>query len=240
MCGIFCLFDLESGVSGASRDLALKQARLLRHRGPDWSGMWAGGSSVMAHERLAIVDVLHGAQPLRSIDDTLVLAVNGEIYNHRELRATIASREAFRTDSDCEVIIPLYAKEGPRLLQRLRGMFAFALYDAAKDDWLIARDPIGIIPLYVGRGSDGSLAVASELKALVGICDRIEEFPPGHYQTRHDREPVRYWARDWKDFDAVPDRDVDPNEIHEALSDAVHSHLMTDVPYGVLLSGGLD
>jgi asparagine synthase (glutamine-hydrolysing) len=240
VCGIFCLFELGAGPSETSRDLALKQARLLRHRGPDWSGMWAGGSAVMAHERLAIVDVLHGAQPLRSIDDTLVLAVNGEIYNHRELRTAIGSRGAFRTDSDCEVILPLYATEGPRLLQRLRGMFAFALYDSAKDDWLIARDPIGIIPLYTGRRSDGSLAVASEMKALVGICDRIEEFPPGHYLTRYDREPVRYWSRDWEEFDAVPDRDVDPKEINDALADAVHSHLMTDVPYGVLLSGGLD
>jgi asparagine synthase (glutamine-hydrolysing) len=166
MCGIFCLFEVEKAQAGPSRDLALKQARLLRHRGPDWSGMWAGGSAVMAHERLAIVDVLHGAQPLRSVDDTLVLAVNGEIYNHQELRAGIAVREAFKTDSDCEVILPLYATEGPKLLNRLRGMFAFALYDTAKDDWLIARDPIGIIPLYTGRRADGSLAVASEMKAM--------------------------------------------------------------------------
>jgi asparagine synthase (glutamine-hydrolysing) len=240
VCGIFCLFNLEKEASPAARDLALKQARLLRHRGPDWSGMWAGPRAVMAHERLAIVDVLHGAQPLRSVDGNLVLAVNGEIYNHLELRAQIGARDAFRTDSDCEVILPLYAQEGQRLLPRLRGMFAFALYDAAKDDWLIARDPIGIIPLYVGRRPDGSLAVASEMKALVTICDDVEVFPPGHYQTRHDPRPVRYYARDWFDFDAVPDREVDPAEIREALADAVHSHLMTDVPYGVLLSGGLD
>ena len=240
MCGIFCLFNLEKDASPAARDLALNQARLLRHRGPDWSGMWSNDRAVVAHERLAIVDVLHGAQPLQSVDGNLVLAVNGEIYNHHELRAEIAAPKAFRTDSDCEVILPLYAQEGPRLLPRLRGMFAFALYDAAKDDWLIARDPIGIIPLYVGRRKDGSLAVASELKALVTICDSIEEFPPGHYQTRRDPKPVRYWTRDWFDFDAVPDRELDPAEIREALADAVHSHLMTDVPYGVLLSGGLD
>jgi asparagine synthase (glutamine-hydrolysing) len=240
MCGIFCLFDLDRSVTPDLRDLALKQARLLRHRGPDWSGMWAGDRAVVAHERLAIVDVLHGAQPLRSVQGNLVLAVNGEIYNHHELRAEIGAPGEFRTDSDCEVILPLYAREGPRLLSRLRGMFAFALYDATKDDWLIARDPIGIIPLYVGRRKDGSLAVSSELKALIGICDSVEEFPPGHYQTRRDKEPVRYYARDWFDVNAVPDRDVDPAEIREALSDAVHSHLMTDVPYGVLLSGGLD
>jgi asparagine synthase (glutamine-hydrolysing) len=240
MCGIFCLFEVEKAQAGPSRDLALKQARLLRHRGPDWSGMWAGGSAVMAHERLAIVDVLHGAQPLRSMDDSLVLAVNGEIYNHQELRAGISAREAFQTDSDCEVILPLYAAEGPKLLNRLRGMFAFALYDTAKDDWLIARDPIGIIPLYTGRRADGSLAVASEMKALLGICTTIQEFPPGHYQTKRDAAPVRYWSREWQSFDEVPDREVSPKEVHDALADSVHAHLMTDVPYGVLLSGGLD
>ena len=240
MCGIFCLFELEKDGAAAAREVALKQARLLRHRGPDWSGMWSGDRAVMAHERLAIVDILHGAQPLRSIDGRLVLAVNGEIYNHHEIRAEIGSREAFRTDSDCEVILPLYALEGPKLLNRLRGMFAFALYDGANDDWLIARDPIGIIPLYVGRRKDGSLAVSSELKALVPVCERVEEFPPGHYQTGRDPAPVRYYTRDWFDFDAVPDRDVAPSELKDALSDAVHSHLMTDVPYGVLLSGGLD
>jgi asparagine synthase (glutamine-hydrolysing) len=240
MCGVFCLFDLEPDAAPGARDLALKQARLLRHRGPDWSGMWSGDRAVMAHERLAIVDVLHGAQPLRSVDGSLVLAVNGEIYNHHEIRAEIGTRDAFRTDSDCEVILPLYAAFGPRFLERLRGMFAFALYDEAKDDWLIARDPVGIIPLYVGRRADGSLAVASELKALVTICDNVQEFPPGHYQTRSDAAPVRYYARDWFEFDAVPDRDVAPQEIRAALSDSVHAHLMTDVPYGVLLSGGLD
>ena len=218
----------------------MRQARLLRHRGPDWSGLWADDRAVLAHERLAIVDVLHGAQPLRSVDGALVLAVNGEIYNHVALRGEIGGREAFRTDSDCEVILPLYAREGPALLSRLRGMFAFALYDAAKHDWLIARDPIGIIPLYVGRRPDGALAVASEMKALLRVCDHVQEFPPGHYQTRHDEKPVPYWTRDWLECDAVPDRELDPAEIHAALSDAVHSHLMTDVPYGVLLSGGLD
>jgi asparagine synthase (glutamine-hydrolysing) len=240
MCGIFCLFGSTAIAPAVSRELALKQSRLLRHRGPDWTGMWSGHGAVMAHERLAIVDVLHGAQPLQSIDGKLVLAVNGEIYNHRELRAELAVPEQFRTDSDCEVILPLYAREGPELLHRLRGMFAFALYDAGKNDWLIARDPIGIIPLYVGWRTDGSLAIASELKALATICDRVEEFPPGHYQTSRDKAPIRYYTRDWFDVDAVPDRDVAPAEIREALSDAVHSHLMTDVPYGVLLSGGLD
>ena len=240
MCGIFCLFNVREGDGAASRDLAVRQARLLRHRGPDWSGVWAGPGAVLAHERLAIVDLLHGAQPLRSRDGGLVLAVNGEIYNHRELRAEIGVRDAFGTDSDCEVILPLWRSEGPRLVERLRGMFAFALYDAAANDWLIARDPIGIIPLYVGRRADGSIAVASEMKALLRVCDQVEAFPPGHYQTSRDAAPVRYWTRDWFDFDAVADRDVDPKEVHDALADSVHAHLMTDVPYGVLLSGGLD
>jgi len=240
VCGLFCLFDLPDAGSGAARDLALRQARLLRHRGPDWSGMWSGDRAVLAHERLAIVDLLHGAQPLTSADGALVLAVNGEIYNHLELRSEIGDPGAFRTGSDCEVILPLYASIGWRLLPRLRGMFAFALYDAVSDNWLIARDPIGIVPLYTGRRPDGSLAVASEMKALLGVCDRVEEFPPGHYLTRKDPRPVRYWSRDWFDFDAVPERGPDPRELRDALSDAVHSHLMTDVPYGVLLSGGLD
>ena len=240
MCGIFCLVNLESSESPLTRDLALKQARLLRHRGPDWSGFWAGGHAVMAHERLSIVDVIHGAQPLKSTDGTLVLAVNGEIYNHRELRADLGPGVAFTTDSDCEVILPLYRREGPKLVDRLRGMFAFVLYDEAKNDWLIARDPIGIIPLYVGRRRDGSLAVASEMKALLKVCDHIEEFPPGHYQTRTSSGPVRYWTRDWFEFDEVPDREVSSKEIHDALSDSVHAHMMSDVPYGVLLSGGLD
>jgi asparagine synthase (glutamine-hydrolysing) len=238
MCGVFCLFNVAEGDAGAARDLAVRQARLLRHRGPDWSGVWAGRRAVLAHERLAIVDLLHGAQPLRT--GSLVLAVNGEIYNHRELRAEIGTHAVFQTDSDCEVILPLYRSEGPRLVERLRGMFAFALYDEMSGDWMIARDPIGIIPLYVGRRPDGAIAVASEMKALVGICDRVEPFPPGHVQTRRDPAPVRTFTRDWFDFDAVPEREVDPAEVKEALADAVHAHLMTDVPYGVLLSGGLD
>jgi len=240
MCGIFCLFDLPAGQSGAARELALQQARLLRHRGPDWSGVWADERAVMAHERLSIVDVLHGAQPLRSADGNLVLAVNGEIYNHLELRRELGARATFQTDSDCEVILPLYASDGPRLVQRLRGMYAFALFDAAHDDWLIARDPVGIIPLYMGRRADGSLAVASEMKALLAVCESIEEFPPGHVMTRRDAAPVRYWTRDWFDFDRVPDRAVSSGAIRDALAESVHSHLMTDVPYGVLLSGGLD
>src|SRR5262245_26913387 len=241
MCGIFCMFGVPPEGAPAARETAVRQARLLRHRGPDWSGIWSNDRAVMAHERLAIVDLLHGAQPLRSRDGSTVLAVNGEIYNHIELRARIGVKDVFATDSDCEVILPLWAAEGPRFLERLRGMFAFALYDGGKNDWLVARDPIGIIPLYIGRRADGSIAVASEMKALLPVCEHVSEFPPGHYQTSRDAEPVRYWTRGWFEFDGVPDREqIAPQDLRAALSDSVHAHLMTDVPYGVLLSGGLD
>ena len=239
MCGILALFDV-GGDPVAARELALRQVRRLRHRGPDWSGVWSDERAVLAHERLAIVDVQHGAQPLVSADGRHVLAVNGEIYNHEDLRGQIGSTYTFRTDSDCEVILPLYREVGPQLLDRLQGMFAFALYDASSGDHLIARDPIGIVPLYVGTLHDGTLLVASELKALTSVCTAVEEFPPGHYRTRRDPAPVRYWSRDWFEFDAVRDVEVDPAAIREALTRAVHSHLMTDVPYGMLLSGGLD
>ncbi|WP_300617462.1 asparagine synthase B [Dokdonella sp.] len=239
MCGFFCLFD-PSGGAEALRPVALRQARLLRHRGPDWSGIYADERAVLAHERLAIVDVNNGAQPLLSSDGGQVLAVNGEIYNHRELRARLASGYPFRTDSDCEVILPLYRAQGTAFLGELKGMFAFALWDKASGDWLIARDPIGIIPLYVGRDAEGRLYVASELKALKDVCVSVEEFPPGSFQTRSMAAPERYYQPDWREFDAVEHGPADAGAIRAALERAVHSHLMTDVPYGVLLSGGLD
>ncbi|HEY0230536.1 MAG TPA: asparagine synthase B [Dokdonella sp.] len=239
MCGFFCIFD-PSGGAEALRPTALKQARLLRHRGPDWSGVYADAGAVLAHERLAIVDVNNGAQPLVSSDGHQVLAVNGEIYNHRELRARLASGYPFRTDSDCEVILPLYRTQGPGFLNELKGMFAFALWDKAANDWLIARDPIGIIPLYTGRDADGRLYVSSELKALSDVCVSVEEFPPGSYQTRAMEAAVSYYQPDWREFDAVEHGPADAAAIRAALERAVHSHLMTDVPYGVLLSGGLD
>jgi asparagine synthase (glutamine-hydrolysing) len=239
MCGFFCIFD-PSGGAEALRATALKQARLLRHRGPDWSGIYADDKAVLAHERLAIVDVNNGAQPLLSSDGGQVLAVNGEIYNHRELRQRLASGYPFRTDSDCEVILPLYRAQGPSFLDELKGMFAFALWDKAAGDWLIARDPIGIIPLYTGRDADGRLYVSSELKALTGVCVSVEEFPPGSYQTRAMATAQSYYRPDWREFDAVEHGADDAAAIRTALERAVHSHLMTDVPYGVLLSGGLD
>ena len=246
MCGVFAFLDIENGAD-EKRDRALRQARLLRHRGPDWSGIWSSDRAVLAHERLAIVDVLHGAQPLVG-DGGLALAVNGEIYNHRTLRSDISEERrahgltpwTFSTDSDCEVILPLYQQHGPGFLNRLRGMFAFVLYDQPSDCWMIARDPIGIIPLYVGRTEDGTLVVSSELKALLGVCKSVREFPPGHYQTSADAEPVKYYEPTWVDYDNVRNEPTDPTVIRDALSESVHSHLMSDVPYGVLLSGGLD
>ncbi len=238
MCGIFAFLDIAAD-PGLRREQALRQARVLRHRGPDWSGVWSDERAVLAHERLAIVDVLHGAQPLQSADGTQILAVNGEIYNHRELRADVPAY-AFATDSDCEVILPLYQRDGAKFLNRLRGMYAFVLYDSRTKGWLIARDPVGIIPLYVGRTADGTLAVASEMKALLAVCTTVKEFPPGCYQTERDAAPVKWWSREWFEYDAVPERQFQPEVLRDALVDSVRAHLMSDVPYGVLLSGGLD
>lgn len=237
MCGIFALLDVPEHVPlEEARALALTQSRTLRHRGPDRSGVALCGRHVLAHERLAIVDPRHGRQPLRSHDGRLVLAANGEIYNHAELRAQTPDWP-YATNSDCEVLLPLYRREGPRLLERLRGMFAFVL--AHENGWLIARDHLGIIPLYVGRMADGRLAVASEMKALTAICPVVREFLPGHYQTSEDLEPRRWYEPTWRDA-AAATRPADPEEIREALVASVHSHLMSDVPHGVLLSGGLD
>jgi asparagine synthase (glutamine-hydrolysing) len=194
-------------------------------------------NALLVHERLAIVDPAGGAQPIRSADGALVLAVNGEIYNHEDLRHTLSY--PFRTHSDCEVILPLYAS-GEDFLDRLRGMFAFVLADTVSGAWMIARDPMGVIPLYTGRDAQGRLWVSSEMKALVGVCTSIRTFPPGHVQTHADPEPVRWWSREWFEFDQVPDAPRDPAALREALMDSVHCHLMSDVPYGVLLSGGLD
>ena len=235
MCAILGLFDLTSDPSSARR-LALDLSRRQRHRGPDWSGIYADDRAVLAHERLAIVDVLHGAQPLRSADGELVLAVNGEIYNHHVLRA--GSDYDFQTDSDCEVINALYRAHGAKLVEHLSGIFAFALWDRAAGRYVIARDPIGVIPLYMGRDADGTLYVASEMKALTGVCEEVEPFPPGHVLDSEVGHPVRYWNPAWTDYSAT--EGVAPDDLREALEAAVHRQLMSDVPYGVLLSGGLD
>ena len=239
MCSIFGVLDVRQDAQTV-RKLALQQSRLLRHRGPDWSGIWTAPNAVLAHERLAIVDVNTGAQPLLSASGRQALAVNGEIYNHQDIRREFAGRYDFRTESDCEVILPLYLEHGPEFLDRLRGMFAFCLYDDEAGRWMMARDPIGIMPLYYGHDAHGQLMVASEMKALVGVCNQVHEFPPGHYWVTGQSEPQRWYRRDWEAFESVEHAVSDRAALRSSLDDAVKSHLMTDVPYGVLLSGGLD
>ncbi len=239
MCGIVCAFDLKTG-SQQLRPRVLEMVRKLRHRGPDWSGIYCGEKAIIAHERLSIVDPESGGQPLYSKDGKRILGVNGEIYNHREIRKMFENRYEFLTGSDCEVILALYHEKREKFLEDLNGIFAFALYDEAEDAWLIARDHIGIIPLYQGWDEHGNYFVASELKALEGYCKKIEAFPPGHYFYSKDGEIRRWYARDWMDYAHVKDNPADIDELSQALEDAVHRQLMSDVPYGVLLSGGLD
>jgi len=239
MCGIAGVFDLKSD-HNELRQLILKMSGKVRHRGPDWSGIYACQSAILAHERLAIVDPQSGKQPFVSRDGRLILAINGEIYNHREIRERYEGLFEFSTHSDCEVILPLYLEKGPDFLEELNGIFAFALYDRDQDSWLIARDHIGINPLYTGRDRSGNFFFASELKALEGVCTQIEEFLPGHYLYSRNGTPVKWYNREWNDYEAVRDNTSSVTELREALEAAVHRQLMSDVPYGVLLSGGLD
>ena len=239
MCGIVAILNVEEQTSKL-REKALRMSQKIRHRGPDWSGIYCGGSAILAHERLSIVDPESGQQPLFSPDRKQVLAVNGEIYNHQEIRRRYAGKYDFQTGSDCEVILALYRDKGINFLEDLSGIFAFVVYDEERDEFLIARDPIGVIPLYIGYDSDGTIYVASELKALEGQCERYEPFLPGHYFWSKEPGMKRYYQRDWFDYDAVKDNDASVSAIHDALVSAVKRQLMSDVPYGVLLSGGLD
>lgn len=239
MCGIVGIFDLKKNAESL-RSQALHMSRKQRHRGPDWSGIFMCNKSILVHERLAIVDPTSGKQPLFSTDGKLALAVNGEIYNHRELKKNLKEPYEFLTQSDCEVILALYRQKGVDFLEDLNGIFAFALYDEEQDVYLIARDHMGIIPLYMGWDEWGSFYVASELKALVGICKKIEEFLPGHYLYSKEGKIKKWYKREWIDYEQVKDNSTDIQSIKKALEDAVHRQLMSDVPYGVLLSGGLD
>lgn len=239
MCGIATIFNIKEQTP-ALRKKALEMAKKIRHRGPDWSGIYCGKTAILAHERLSIVDPQSGRQPLFSPDRKQVLAVNGEIYNHREIRKQYAGHYEFQTGSDCEVILALYRDKGIDFLEDLNGIYAFALYDEEKDDFLIARDPIGVIPLYIGRDKDGKVYCASELKALEGFCDEYEPFLPGHYYIGSEGKMKRWYKRDWMDYDAVKDNGGNATDIRGALDEAVKRQLMSDVPYGVLLSGGLD
>ena len=247
MCGFVGVFDLnsgsvplEQGMKEELRSQVLEMSRKIRHRGPDWSGVYTGDNAILSHERLAIVDPLSGKQPLVSTDGNIILAVNGEIYNQKDIRKHFEGKYAFKTQSDCETIIPLYLEKGAALFDDLAGDYAFALYDKAKDVYLVGRDPIGIVPLYQGWDKEGRYYVASELKALEGVCCTIEEFPNGSYYYSKDKAPVRYYHRDWESYDAVKNNKSDIQELRTALENAVKRQLMCDVPYGVLLSGGLD
>ena len=248
MCGIVAILNVKEQTQQL-RQKALGMSHKIRHRGPDWSGIYCGGSAILAHERLSIVDPESGGQPLFSPDRQQILAVNGEIYNHQEIRQRYEGRYAFQTGSDCEVILALYQDKGIDFLEELNGIFAFVLYDEKRDEFLIARDPIGVIPLYIGYDADGTVYVASELKALEGQCQRYEPFLPGHYLWSGDLNSQlttlnfqlkKYYQRDWFDYDAVKDNDASSEDIRQALREAVRRQLMSDVPYGVLLSGGLD
>ena len=240
MCGIVGVFELKVN-SQNLRAQVLKMSKILRHRGPDWSGIYCGEKSILAHERLSIVDVQSGKQPLFSKDKKHILAVNGEIYNHQDLRKTLNGSYEFLTQSDCEVILALYRKKGVNFIEDLNGIFAFALYDEEKDFYFIARDHMGIIPLYMGWDQYGNFYVASELKALEGYCNKIQEFLPGNYMTSDaPGELIKWYKRDWQSYETVKDNPTSIEDLKIALEHAVHRQLMSDVPYGVLLSGGLD
>lgn len=238
MCGIVCAFDVKQKTEEL-RPQILEMSKKIRHRGPDWSGIFSNEKAILAHERLAIVDPASGKQPLFSEDKRYVLAANGEIYNHKEIRSQFEESYTFLTQSDCEVIISLYQEKGDAFLDDLNGIFGFAIYDTQKDEYLVARDHMGIIPLYMGWDKQGTFYVASELKALEGYCNKIEVFPPGHYYTR-EKGLQKWYTRDWMEYEAVKENETSIKELQIALEDAVHRQLMSDVPYGVLLSGGLD
>ena len=242
MCSIFGIFGLQPGDDiQALRRQSLDRSQRQRHRGPDWSGVYLDGGAILVHERLAIVDPAGGSQPLLSGDRQLALAVNGEIYNHKQLKGELTGDYAFQTESDCEVINALYLEDEPAsFLNRLNGIFAFALWDVAKGRAIIARDPLGVCPLYWGHDKEGRLRVASEMKSLVDECADVAQFPPGHWYDTATGELTKYYARPWRDYDAVEGVEVSLQELREAFEAAVHRQLMTDVPYGVLLSGGLD
>lgn len=239
MCGILAVLNASESHKQL-REKIIARSKRIRHRGPDWSGVYSDSKAIIAHERLAIVDVSGGAQPLVDPETGRVLGVNGEIYNHKELRSALRNQHSFLTESDCEVILHLYTEDGPAFLNRLNGIFAFVLYDPKDHSFFIARDHMGIVPLYWGKDSQGQVFVASEMKAIVDICDQVEEFPPGHYFRSGQSSTVRYYEPKWFDTRELPVSAYDPKVLRKALEDAVRRQLMCDVPYGILISGGLD
>ncbi|MDR3250354.1 MAG: asparagine synthase B, partial [Tannerella sp.] len=241
MCGITAIFNIrKEEQTDALRAQALKMSKRIRHRGPDWSGIYTGKTAILVHERLSIVDPASGKQPLISPDGKIILCVNGEIYNHRDIRERTKDKYEYQTGSDCEVILALYKEKGIDFLEDISGIFAFALYDEEKDLFMIARDEIGVIPLYIGKDADGHVLVSSELKSLEGFATEYDQFKPGHVWCSRDAEPVKWYSRDWMDYENVKNNPADKDELRVALEDAVSRQLMSDVPYGVLLSGGLD
>lgn len=244
MCSIFGIFDIKEN-SEALRQTALENSRLQLHRGPDWEGIYQGEQAIIVHERLSIVDPQNGAQPLYNENRKHILAVNGEIYNHKQLKTELTVDYKFKTGSDCEVILPLYEefkRTGKNFIDRLVGDFAFVIYDEEDNTIFAARDHMGINPMYVGTDREGRFYIASEMKALVKVCDSVKEFPPRHYiyTKGGDYEFKQYYFRDWTEYENVKDGTDDVSVLKDGLMDAVRRQLMCDVPYGVLLSGGLD
>ena len=240
MCGIFALFDIKNSPNDLMRKRSLEMIKLVRHRGPDWSGIFTSPNAILAHERLCIVDINSGKQPIKSEDEDIILSVNGEIYNHKKIRNNKNIKYNYLTNSDCEVILSLYQNKGINFLNELNGIFAFALYDAKNNEYLIARDPIGVIPLYIGWDEYDNLNVASEMKSLVKYCKKIEEFPPGHYYSSKSKKYIKYHKKDWMDYNKISKNKTSISSIKKALEQSVKNQLMSDVPFGVLLSGGLD
>ena len=240
MCGIFALFDINDSPNDLMRKRSLEMIKLVRHRGPDWSGIFTSPNAILAHERLCIVDINSGKQPIKSESEDLILSVNGEIYNHKKIRKNKNIKYNYLTNSDCEVILSLYKNKGVDFLNDLNGIFAFALYDAKKNEYLIARDPIGVIPLYIGWDEYNNLNVASEMKSLVKYCKKIEEFPPGHYYSSKSKKHIKYYKKDWMNYNKISENKTYISSLKQALEKSVKNQLMSDVPFGVLLSGGLD
>ena len=240
MCGIFALFDIKNSPNDLMRKRSLEMIKLVRHRGPDWSGIFTSPNAILAHERLCIVDINSGKQPIKSEDEDIILSVNGEIYNHKKIRNNKNIKYNYLTNSDCEVILSLYQNKGINFLNELNGIFAFALYDVKKNEYLIARDPIGVIPLYIGWDEYDNLNVASEMKSLVKYCKKIEEFPPGHYYSSRSKKYIKYYKKDWMDYNKISENKTSISSLKKALEQSVKNQLMSDVPFGVLLSGGLD
>ena len=239
MCGIVAIYNNQIKFDKDMRSKCLKMSKKVRHRGPDWSGIYSSDNAILAHERLSIVDIKSGRQPLFSNDENIILTVNGEIYNHLDFRNSSEIDYKYQTNSDCEVIIPLFKEYGKDLLNHLNGIFSFFLYDKLENAFFVARDPIGVIPLYMGKDQNGTSYFSSEMKSLVGKCQNIKEFPPGHYMTNNDIQPIRYYKKNWMKFDNIKNYNS-KKDLNHSLENAVKRQLMSDVPFGVLLSGGLD